>query len=48
MLIIMKSGSTPEDVDRVRDVIRGLGFDSRSLPVAERLAVGGVEIGLEH
>jgi len=42
MLIIMKSGSTREDVGRVRDVIRGLGFESRPLPVAERLAVGVV------
>lgn len=39
MLIVMKSGSTREDVDRVRDVIQGLGYESQALPVAERLAV---------
>ena len=39
MLIIMKSGSTPEDVDRVRGVIQGLGFDSQLLPLTERGAV---------
>jgi len=35
----MKPGSTREDVNRVRDVIQGLGFDSQPLSVAERLAV---------
>ncbi len=35
----MKSGSTREDLSRVRDVIQGLGFESQPLPVAERLAV---------
>ncbi len=39
MLIVMKSGSSREDVNRVRDVIQGLGFESQPLPVAERLAV---------
>ncbi len=35
----MKSGSTREDVIRVRDVVQGLGLESQPLPVAERLAV---------
>jgi 3-deoxy-7-phosphoheptulonate synthase len=39
MLIVMKSGSSREDVNRVRDVIQGLGLESQPLPVAERLAV---------
>ena len=39
MLIIMKSGSGPEDVDRVREVIQGLGFESRALELDRRPAV---------
>jgi 3-deoxy-7-phosphoheptulonate synthase len=33
MLIVMKCGSTREEVGRVRDVIDGLGFDSRQIPL---------------
>ena len=35
----MKSGSSREDVIRVRDVVQGLGFESQPLPVSERTAV---------
>jgi 3-deoxy-7-phosphoheptulonate synthase len=39
MLIIMQSGSRPEDVNRVRDVIQGLGFESRTLELDGRQVV---------
>ena len=39
MLIVMKSGSTRDDVDRVSHVIQGLGFDPQPFPLAERLIV---------
>jgi hypothetical protein len=37
MLTIMKSGSRREDVDRVSQVVQGLGFEPRSFRHAERV-----------
>jgi 3-deoxy-7-phosphoheptulonate synthase len=39
MLIVMKSGSTREDVDRVSHVIQGLGFDAKPITLTEWLVV---------
>jgi 3-deoxy-7-phosphoheptulonate synthase len=39
MLIFMKSGSTPEDVDRVNQALEGLGLGSHSMPVSGRTAL---------
>lgn len=43
MLVIMKGESTPEDLDRVSEVARGLGCSAKSIPLADRTAaiVGG-------
>ena len=40
MLIIMKPQATPEDVERVADAIRAMGFTPHAIPGAERVAIG--------
>ena len=40
MLIVMKPGATPADVDRVIEVIEGLGLRGHSMPGENRTAIG--------
>lgn len=40
MLIVMKSGATEADVERVCEVIQRLGFDARPIPGGHRTAIG--------
>ncbi len=40
MLVVMKKGSTPEDLERVVRRIHELGFRAHAMPGAERTAVG--------
>jgi 3-deoxy-7-phosphoheptulonate synthase len=40
VLIVMKKGSSPQDLERVLRVIEGLGYRGHPIPGAERLAVG--------
>ena len=39
MLIFMKTGSTGEQLDRVRGVVQGLGYEAQSIPFEDRTAV---------
>ena len=39
MLIVMKSDCTPEEFDRVRQVIEGLGCQARRIPLSDRQAL---------
>jgi len=40
MLVVMKHTAGPEDVDRVVDTIRAMGYDARPIPGHQRTAVG--------
>lgn len=40
MLVVMKHNATSEDVERVVDTIRTLGYDARPIPGRQRTAVG--------
>jgi len=40
MLVVMKQGVTQEEVDRVKDRIRALGFVPHEIPGAQRVAIG--------
>jgi 3-deoxy-7-phosphoheptulonate synthase len=40
MLVVMKHNATSEDVDRVVETIRSLGYDPRPMPGKQRTAVG--------
>lgn len=40
MLIVMKSGATPSEIERVLEVIDALGYRGHSLPGATRTAIG--------
>lgn len=40
MLIVMRHGASDEDIGRVVDAIRGLGYDARPIPGRQRTAVG--------
>jgi 3-deoxy-7-phosphoheptulonate synthase len=40
MLIVMKAGATPEDVEQVCARITALGFSARPIPGAQRTAIG--------
>src|ERR1700686_5113310 len=40
MLIVMKSGATEEEISRVGDAIRELGFRPHVMPGASRTAIG--------
>lgn len=40
MLVVMKHNATSEDVERVVDTIRALGYDARPIPGRQRTAVG--------
>lgn len=40
MLIVMKPNATPEDVERVKEKVRSLGFSPHSIPGASRIAIG--------
>ena len=42
MLVVMKHGAPEEDVDRVADAIRELGYQAEPIPGKERTAVGVV------
>jgi 3-deoxy-7-phosphoheptulonate synthase len=39
MLIVMKAGSLPEDVDRIRRIIHELGSDTQAVTLGDRLGV---------
>ena len=41
MLIVMRHGATEEEVRRVVAVIQEMGYQSRPMPGAPRVAVGG-------
>jgi len=47
MLIMMKAGSLPEDVDRIRRIIHELGFDTRAVTLGDRLGVRTVGADLD-
>ena len=40
MLIVMKTGATDEEISRVADTIRELGFRPHVMPGATRTAIG--------
>lgn len=40
MLVVMKHGATPEEIDRVVETIRELGYEARPIPGEQRTAVG--------
>lgn len=40
MLVVMKKGAAPADVDRVVRTIREMGYEARPIPGAQRTAVG--------
>src|SRR5690606_31577998 len=40
MLIVMKQGAAPEEVQRVVDVIEAMGYGARPIPGRQRTAVG--------
>ena len=40
MLIVMKHNASPEDVDRVVEVIEEMGYEGRPIPGKQRVAVG--------
>lgn len=40
MLVVMKHNATSEDVERVVDAIRSLGYEARPIPGGQRTAVG--------
>lgn len=46
MLIVMKKTANPEDIERVVDVIRQLGYQARPIPGLDRTAIGIV--GNDH
>jgi 3-deoxy-7-phosphoheptulonate synthase len=40
MLVVMKPQATPEDIEAVKEKIRSLGFEARSIPGTQRVAIG--------
>ena len=40
MLVLMKSGATHEEVSRVKEKIRTLGFVAHEIPGVQRIAIG--------
>ncbi|MBV9879503.1 MAG: 3-deoxy-7-phosphoheptulonate synthase, partial [Gemmatirosa sp.] len=40
MLVVMQSGATPEEIEAVCEVIRGMGFQPVAMPGTQRTAVG--------
>ncbi len=40
MLVVMKKSASREDVEKIKEKIRGLGFRAHEIPGAQRLAIG--------
>ena len=40
MLVVMKKGATPDEIDRVVSVIEKRGYTARSIPGGDRMAIG--------